>query len=317
LALLEVRDLSVEYPTASGTVHAVDRLSIDVDAGEILGLVGESGSGKTSVILAALRLLPPPGRVVSGTIALDGIDLRGLAPFEMRRLRGKRVAYVPQAAMGSLNPVITVGRQIGESLMLHTELTGGAAHARVAEVLEMVELDPAVAARYPHELSGGMRQRAIIAVALAPRPQLLLADEPTSGLDVLVRAQILGLLRRLVTDLGLGLLMVSHDLRLVARWCDRAVVIYAGRQMEAAPASNLLTGPRHPYPVALIRSLPNLRGPRATGSPIEGEPPDPTHLPSGCPFHPRCPSVMSVCAEREPPLVLVDGHRVACHLFPA
>ncbi|HTJ74511.1 MAG TPA: ABC transporter ATP-binding protein [Acidimicrobiales bacterium] len=317
MALLELRDLSVEYPTAAGTVRAVDRVSVDVDAGEIVGVVGESGSGKTSLVLATLRLLPPPGRLVSGTIGLDGQNLRDLTPLEMRRLRGRRVAYVPQAAMGSLNPVITVGRQIGESLMLHTELEGSAARARIAEVLEMVDLEGPVSDRYPHELSGGMRQRAVIAMALAPRPQLLLADEPTSGLDVLVRAQILSLLRRLVADLGLALLMVSHDLRLVARWSDRAVVMYAGRVMEEGPASTLLSASRHPYPVALARSLPNLRGPLTAGVPIAGEAPDLTQVPSGCPFHPRCPSAVAACSEREPLLVLRDGHRVACHLFPA
>jgi oligopeptide/dipeptide ABC transporter ATP-binding protein len=311
LPLLELRNLSVEYPTAAGTIRAVDDVSIDLEAGEIVGVVGESGSGKTSLVLATLRLLPAPGRVVSGEIALDGRDLLGLPPIGMRRLRGKDVAYVPQAAMSSLNPVLTVGWQIRESVSLHTSLEPG---ARLREVLEMVDLDPRVADRYPHELSGGMRQRAIIAMALAPRPRVLLADEPTSGLDVLVRAQILGLLRGLVAGLGLALLMVSHDLRLVTRWCDRAVVMYAGRQVEEGPAKGLLSGSLHPYTVALSRSLPNLRGPMGTTGGIPGNAPDLIRRPGGCPFHPRCGWAMPVCSEREPPLIELGGRHVACHL---
>ena len=314
MPLLELRNLSVEYPTDAGTVRAVDGVTIDLEAGEIVGVVGESGSGKTSLILATLRLLPPPGRVVSGEIVLDGRDLRGLPPVGMRRLRGRDVAYVPQAAMSSLNPVLTVGWQIGESLSLHTDLEPEAARARLREVLEMVDLDPRVVDRYPHELSGGMRQRAIIAMALAPRPRVLLADEPTSGLDVLVRAQILGLLRRLVAELGLALLMVSHDLRLVTRWCDRAVVMYAGRQVEEGPAKGLLSESLHPYAVALSRSLPNLRGPLGRPGGIPGDAPDIIRRPGGCPFHPRCVWAMPVCSEREPPLIELGGRHVACHL---
>lgn len=314
MVLLEVCDLSVEYPTASGTVHAVDRVSMSLDANEIVGVVGESGSGKTSLILAALRLLPAPGRVVSGTVRHAGTDLQTLTPVAMRRLRGKELAYIPQAAMNSLNPVRTVGWQIGESLSLHTPLEGEAARARVAEVLELVDLSPAVAARYPHELSGGMRQRAVIAMALAPRPRVVLADEPTSGLDVIVRAQILTLLRRLVTDLGLALLVVSHDLRLVSRWCDRAVVMYAGRHVEEGPAADLLKGSLHPYAAALARSLPSLRGDAGGPASIPGEVPDLIDLPSGCPFHPRCPHAMPVCSTSAPPLLRVGARHVACHL---
>ena len=304
----------MEYPTKAGTVHAVDGVDMDVAAGEIVGVVGESGSGKTSVVLATMRLLPPPGRVVSGRIVLDGQDLRELTPAAMRRRRGKELAYVPQAAMNSLNPVVQVGKQIGESLALHTALAGEAAGARIREVLEMVDLHPDVTRRYPHELSGGMRQRAVIAMALAPGPRLVLADEPTSGLDVLVRVQILKLLRRLVAELDLAMLMVSHDLRLVSRWCERAVVMYAGRRVEEGPARDLLAGSLHPYPQALARALPSLRGELGGTSTIPGEPPDLTHVPSGCPFHPRCSAAMSKCSETEPPVVAVDGHRVACHL---
>lgn len=305
----------MEYPTATGTVHAVDRVSMSLDANEIVGVVGESGSGKTSLILATLRLLPAPGRVVSGTIRHAGTDLRVLSPVAMRRLRGKELAYIPQAAMNSLNPVRTVGWQIGESLSLHSDLERTAARARVSEVLELVDLSSSVAARYPHELSGGMRQRAVIAMALAPRPKVVLADEPTSGLDVLVRVQILQLLRSLVSDLGLALLLVSHDLRLVSRWCDRAVVMYAGRHVEEGPAADLLEGSLHPYAAALARSLPSLRRSTARPASIPGEVPDLIDLPTGCPFHPRCPHALPTCATSEPVLVQVGGRRVACHLY--
>ncbi len=288
-------------------------VDLDVDAGEVVGVVGESGSGKTTLILAALRLVPSPGRIVGGAVRLDGVDLRGLSPAKMRSRRGKAIAYVPQAAMSSLNPVMTVGAQIVESLDLHSDLTGRRASARVDEVLEMVELDTATSRRYPHQLSGGMRQRAIIAMALAPSPRLILADEPTSGLDVLVRVQLLRLLRRLVAELDLALLVVSHDLPLVARWCDRAVVMYAGRVVEEGPAPALLTGALHPYPQALVRSLPRLRGDDEPG-PIPGEVPDLRRIPVGCAFAPRCRHAFDLCREKAPRLIAVDAHHVSCHL---
>lgn len=315
MSRLEVRDLTVEYPVVGGTVHAVDGVSLSLNGGEIVGVVGESGSGKTSLVLAVLRLVPLPGRVVSGQVLLDGCDLRELAPVGMRKLRGKALAYVPQAAMSSLNPVLTIGWQVDESLSLHTELRGGAAEVRVREVLEMVDLPPDVARRYPHELSGGMRQRAAIAMALAPQPLVLLADEPTSGLDVLVRVEILGLLRRLVAELGLALLLVSHDLRLVSRWCDRAVVMYAGRLADEGPAADLLSGSLHPYAAALAQSLPTLRGDPGLPRPIPGETPDSTRLPGGCAFHPRCRHIMPVCSVERPALYDMGDRRVACHLY--
>lgn len=296
-------------------MHAVGGVDIDLAAGEIVGVVGESGSGKTSLVLAVLRLLPSPGRVVAGTVALDGTDLRTITPVAMRKLRGKDLAYVPQAAMGSLNPVLSVGWQITESLTLHTELVGAAADARVGQVLEMVGLPGSTAKRYPHELSGGMRQRAVIAMALAPGPRVVLADEPTSGLDVLVRAQILELLRRIVAELGLGLLLISHDLRLVSRWCDRAVVMYAGRQVQEGPADELLTGSLHPYATALARSLPSLHAGGAAPRPIGGDVPDLIQLPPGCAFNPRCGHVLAACEQAEPQLIAVGAQRVACHLY--
>ena len=313
MALLELRDLHVSYATPGAEVGAVVGVDLDVDTGEVVGVVGESGSGKTTLILAALRLVPLPGRIVAGSVSLGGVDLRGLSPAKMRTLRGKDIAYVPQAAMNSMNPVMTVGAQITESLDLHTDLNGRQASARVAEVLEMVELEGKIARRYPHQLSGGMRQRAIIAMALAPHPQLVLADEPTSGLDVLVRVQLLRLLRRLVDELGLALLMVSHDLPLVARWCDRAVVMYAGRVVEEGPAPELLTNPLHPYARALARSLPRLHGENEAER-IPGEVPDLSRVPAGCPFNPRCIHAFDLCRERAPRLIPVEGHSVSCHL---
>lgn len=316
MAVLEVCDLTVHYASSTGVVRAVQDVSLDLETGEVVGVVGESGSGKTTLVLAALRLVPEPGRVVAGSVRLGGGDLRQLSASAMRRVRGKDLAYIPQAAMNSLNPVMTVGTQLNESLELHTDLVGERAEARVREVLEMVELGAGVAGRYPHELSGGMRQRAVIAMALAAGPRVILADEPTSGLDVLVRVQVLRLIRTVASDLGLALLLVSHDLPLVSRWCDRAVVMYAGRIVEHAPAAKLLDRPLHPYTSALARSLPRLRG-DLEPVPIGGEVPDLSRLPPGCAFQNRCPHVMNICREQVPALVSVDGHRVACHLYPA
>ena len=313
MALLEVRDLTVEYRAPGRTVRAVDAVSFDLAAGEVAGIVGESGSGKTTIVLAVLRLVPEPGFVVRGSICLDGTDLRALSRATMRGVRGREIAYVPQAAMSSLNPVMTVGRQIDESLELHTALSPSERASRMRQMLDLVELETAVAGRYPHELSGGMRQRAVIAMALAARPRVVLADEPTSGLDVLVRAQVLALVRRAAAELGSALLLVSHDLPLVSRWCDRALVMYAGRIVEEGPAAELLTAPLHPYAQGLARSLPRLHGvtrPQAIG----GEVPDLSDVPSGCPFHPRCRMAFEACPARTPVLVGVGTHRVACHL---
>lgn len=315
MARLEVRNLSVRYATPEAALPALSDVSFDLDAGQLLGVVGESGSGKTTLLLSMLRLLPQPGKTTSGVVRLEGEDLRGLSPAAMRRRRGRDLAYVPQAAMSSLNPVLTVGAQIQESLLLHTDLAQAQIAPRVREVLTMVELEPRIAQRYPHELSGGMQQRAVIAMALAPRPRVVLADEPTSGLDVLVRTQILELLRRIVTELGLALLLVSHDLRLVSRWCDRALVMYAGRVVEEGPSTELLGRSLHPYAVALGRSLPSLRGERDRPRPIGGEVPDLARLPTGCPFHPRCPRAIEPCRTEVPEAVTVGGRRVACHLF--
>lgn len=314
MPLLEVRNLTVEYVTPTGVVRALDDVSLDLEAGEVMGVVGESGSGKTTLLLAVLRLVPQPGRVPVGSVRLAGDELRDLSPAAMRRVRGKELAYVPQAAMNSLNPVMSVGAQIAESLALHTELVGERAHARVREVLEMVELDEAGADHYAHELSGGMRQRAVIAMALAAQPRAVLADEPTSGLDVLVRVQVLQLIRRIARDLGLALLLVSHDLPLVARWCDRALVMYAGRVVEEAPATDLLARPLHPYARGLARSLPRLHD-DVEPVPIGGEVPDLSALLEGCAFQDRCPDVSEVCRRLRPELVAVGEHRVACHLY--
>lgn len=316
MPLLEVRELTVRYRTAGRSLTAVDRVEFHVDRGEILGVVGESGSGKSSVILSVLRLVP--GEIDGGEIVLDGVDLRGLTPVEMRRARGKRLAYVPQAAMNSLNPVMTIGTQIDEALFLHNGVKGVEAHRRTCEALALVNLEPYVAARYPYELSGGMRQRAIIAMALAPGPQVVLADEPTSGLDVIVRVQILKLLRKLVSELGLALVLVSHDLRLVARWCNRALVMYAGRVVEEGPAARVFEDPQHPYTQALARSLPTLRGPMEVAMPIGGAPPDLTRPIAGCAFRPRCPQALEVCSWQNPQHLIVEpGRRASCHLHGA
>lgn len=316
--LLEVADLSVRFDTDDGFVHAVDRLSFTLEAGEVLGIVGESGCGKSVTCMALVRLLPETA-VVSGRVMFDGIDLLSLSSRRLRHVRGRQISYVFQEPMTSLNPVFTIGRQIGEVLRRHLGLSRSAARARALELLRLVRI-PAPERRlddYPHQLSGGMRQRAMIAMALACDPAIVIGDEPTTALDVMVQAQILELLERLREQLGLSLILITHDLSVIAETCDRVMVMYAGRVAEEGPVRTVFSGPRHPYTQMLLAAIPNLDSDKRLLGTIPGSPPDLRTPPPGCRFHPRCPLAMDVCREEVPEEVRhADGVRVACHLYP-
>jgi oligopeptide/dipeptide ABC transporter ATP-binding protein len=314
--LLELRDLCTVFETPDATVHAVDGVSFRLPSGGTLGIVGESGCGKSVMALSILRLLPsPPGRIAGGQIMFEGHDLRALSEREMRALRGKSIAMVFQEPMTSLNPVYTVGRQVAEVLELHERLSGSDAHARAIELLKMVGI-PAPERRvdsYPHELSGGMRQRVMIAMAIACRPKLLIADEPTTALDVTIQAQILDLLARLRAELGMGIMLITHDLGVVSEFVDEVLVMYAGKVVEQAPAAALFAAPLHPYTKGLLASVPGIDKGRRRLVTIEGMVPNLAALPAGCRFRDRCPEAVSRCALQEPPLVdVADARRVAC-----
>jgi len=317
-SLLEVRNLSTTFMTTAGVVRAVDGVSWDVQEGETVALVGESGCGKSVSALSIMRLVAEPaGRIESGEIIYKGRDLLKLPDEEMRGVRGREIAMIFQEPMTSLNPVLTIGRQLTEGLEIHLKMAPPAARARAVELLAMVGIpDPARRlGQYPHHFSGGMRQRMMIAMALACNPSLILADEPTTALDVTIQAQILELMRDLSRRLGVAMLIITHNLGVVARYADRVNVMYAGRIIERASAAELYANPRHPYTLGLLRSVPRLDEPRrARLAPIEGQPPDLTRLPPGCAFAPRCAYRVERCAEASPPLAPVDaaGHVSAC-----
>jgi len=310
--ILEVEDLAVEFLTDHGWVRVVDGVSFSLAAGETLGLVGESGSGKTVTSLSVMQLIPrPPGRIAGGRIRFDGRDLARLPEPELEDLRGNEIAMVFQESMTSLNPAFTIGDQIGEVVRRHRGLSRKAARERAVEVLDLVQI-PHPRERlgaYPHEFSGGMRQRAAIAMALACEPKLLIADEPTTALDVTVQAQVLDLLRNLQDRLGMAILFVTHNLGVVADICDRVAVMYAGRIVEHADVFDLFERPRHPYTEGLLQAMPQLgeRGKRLAA--IPGTPPMPWEMPDGCRFHPRCPYAERACADQDVTLIDLDGAR--------
>jgi len=296
----------------------VDGVSFRLAKGELLALVGESGCGKSLTALALLRLVPPPGQVATGSaIHLDGTDVLALDGEALRGIRGRRIGMIFQDPMTSLNPVFTVGDQIAESIRAHRTVPKAAARARALELLQEVGIpDPAARLdQYPHQMSGGMRQRVMIAIALASEPELLIADEPTTALDVTVQAQILEILDRLRQARGMAVLLITHDLGIVAGRADRVAVMYAGRIVEEAPTAELFARPSHPYTLGLLASVPRLTGPVTRLTPIKGTVPPPTAWPTGCRFHPRCPSVMPRCATDDPPaLAVAEGHRMRCWL---
>lgn len=315
MSVLDINGLTVSFRTETGRVYAVNDTSLHVDPGETLAVVGESGSGKSVTALAILRLLGEAGRIDQGSIHLEGEDLTALSELEMTRIRGNRISMIFQEPMTSLNPVIQVGRQVAEPLVLHQGLTWAQGLERAHDLLAKVAIpDPGARIReYPHQLSGGMRQRAMIAMALACSPRLIIADEPTTALDVTVQAQILALLKDLTVETGAALILITHDLGVVARYADRVTVMYGGRIMETAKATNLYRDPRHPYTRGLMNSIPSLDGPvGAALSTIEGQPPDLAHPPPGCPFAPRCSQRQEQCEKQVPPLRR-DGERdIAC-----
>jgi oligopeptide/dipeptide ABC transporter ATP-binding protein len=318
--LLEVRELVTRFETDRGSLDAVAGVSFDLRAGGTLGVVGESGCGKSVMSLSIMGLLPtPPGRIVAGELMFEGRDLRRLPAAELRALRGSAISMIFQEPMTSLNPVYTCGQQIMESVQLHQKLSRAQARARAIELLELVGI-PAPDRRvdsYPHELSGGMRQRVMIAIAIACGPRLLIADEPTTALDVTIQAQILELLAKLQRELSMGIILITHDLGVVAEFVDEVIVMYAGKVVERASTPELFAHPRHPYTRGLLSSVPGLREPIVAGArkrlpTIEGMVPDLMHLPSGCRFRSRCPLAMPLCAEREPVLERVGASQVAC-----
>ncbi len=319
--LLEIRDLVTEFRTDQGTVRAVDGVSFDITARATLGVVGESGCGKSVTALSIMRLITsPPGRIAGGTIRYAGRDLLALRPAEMRAIRGNRIAMIFQEPMTSLNPVFTVGDQVGEAVRLHQRKSRREARAIAIDMLRMVGI-PSPEERidaYPHQLSGGMRQRVMIAMALACKPDLLIADEPTTALDVTIQAQILDLLRSLQRDLGMSILLITHDLGVVAETCDEVLVMYAGRIVERAHTETLFAAPRHHYTAGLLRSVPSYGdgtavGERARLLEIKGMVPALTELAKGCKFVDRCPAAEPLCHAEEPPLIALGASWVRCH----
>jgi oligopeptide transport system ATP-binding protein len=316
VSLLSVRNLQTYFDSEDGTVKAVDGVSFDLQRGKTLGIVGESGSGKSVTNLSILRLIPtPPGRIVSGEILFDGKDLLHLTDDEIRKVRGKRIAMVFQDPMSSLNPFMRISKQLMEVTELHLRHTKEQAFEHAVKMLQLVGIPDARARadNYPHEFSGGMRQRVMIAMALSCEPELLIADEPTTALDVTIQAQILDLIRKLKRETGTSVILITHDLGVVAGMTDEIIVMYAGKIFERAPTAELFELPGNPYTKGLLRSVPD---PTSEGAlyQIPGLPPDAAHLPAGCPFAPRCDKVQDVCRNHFPPMVeLAPGHESLCH----
>jgi len=313
--LLEVDDLVMHYRIKAGEVSAVDNVGFTIHQGEAVGLVGESGCGKTSTALALLRLLPANAEYISGEVRLNGEDLLRLSEEGMRARRWKDIAMVFQGAMNSWNPVYRVGDQIREVLDTHYrgEMDIEEQNVHIERLFASVGLPAEMVDRYPHEFSGGMRQRAVIAMALACSPELIIADEPTTALDVIVQDQILKELKRIQAEMGMSILYISHDIAVIAEVTDSLGVMYAGKLVEYGPTSEVFARPRHPYAYLLLRSTPSITGPRRQLAPLGGEPPDLLNPPSGCRFHPRCPFATEKCVVEEPPFAEIsEGHRVAC-----
>ena len=312
--LLEVDGLVMHYRTKEGDVSAVEDVTFSLGHGEALGLVGESGCGKTSIAMTLIRLLADNAIIKEGQVLLDGIDIAKLSDEEMRKHRWADISMVFQGAMNAWNPVYKVGDQIMEALEQHfPNMTETEGRARIAELFELVGLTPAMMDRYPHEFSGGMRQRAIIAMALSCNPKVIIADEPTTALDVIVQDQILKELKKIQIDLGMSIIYISHDVAVIAEVSDRIGVMYAGKLVELGPTDEVFPRPRHPYTYLLLASTPSVKGPRRKLAPLKGEPPNLLDPPGGCRFHPRCPFATEICAKDEPPIYDASpGHQVAC-----
>ncbi len=313
--LLDIRDLTVLYKTVDGTVHAVEHLNLELQAGETLGLVGETGAGKTTTVKTVMRILPvPPAVIEHGEVFFEGRDILKLPEREMRKIRGEQISMIFQDPMTSLNPVITVGKQIEEAVRLHNKVTAAQARERTLRMLELVGIKAERADDYPHQFSGGMKQRVVIAMALACSPKLLIADEPTTALDVTIQAQVLELMKRLKDEINTSMIMITHDLGIVAEICDRVAIMYAGEIVESGTREHIFHNAQHPYTKGLFGCIPNMMEENSELIPIQGTMPDPTNLPEGCRFHPRCPYASEAC-KRTPGVVEVEpGHRVKCVL---
>lgn len=317
MPLLEVRDLKTYYFTLRGPVKAVDGVSFEVEKGETVGLAGESGCGKTTTALSIIKLIPPPGKIIGGQIIFEGKDLVNMKDSDIRRIRWKGIAMIFQGAMNALNPVFRVGDQIAEAILAHErDVSKKEAWERAEKLLEMVGIDPSRAQDYPHEFSGGMRQRAMIAMALACNPKLLIADEPATALDVIVQAQVLEVMKNLKEKLNLSMILITHDLSIIAEMCDKVAIMYAGKIVEYGDVRDIFKDPQHPYTQGLIGAFPSIRGPKKPLQSIPGSPPNLLNPPPGCRFHPRCPKAMPICKKEEPEIVKLErGRIVTCHLL--
>jgi peptide/nickel transport system ATP-binding protein len=315
--LLEIEDLRVEFPTRRGLLTAVDGLSLSIAEGEVLGVVGESGAGKTLTGSAIIGLLEPPGRIAGGEIRFDGRRIDNLPPEEMRRIRGKEIGAIFQDPLTSLNPLYTIGRQLIETIRVHLGLDAGAARARALALLREVGIPGAEQriGHYPHQFSGGMRQRVVIALALAARPRLVVADEPTTALDVSIQAQIIALLKRLCREHGTAVMLVTHDMGVIAETAHRVAVMYAGRIVEMGALRDVVQNPKHPYTVGLMGAIPAIGGARDRLAQIEGAMPRVGAVPPGCPFHPRCAHAFDRCRRERPELMPAGPSRAACWLY--
>ena len=316
-ALLEVEDLSVDYVTETGAVRAVDRVSLHVAPGEFLGIVGESGCGKSTLLYAIARLLGPPAEIASGSIRFRGDDMVTMGEEDLRHIRWQNYSVVMQSAMNALNPVMTIGAQLEDAILAHKRMSQRDVRRRSEEVMRLVGIDPVHLKSFPHQLSGGMRQRAMIAMALVFTPELVIMDEPTSALDVVAQRSLMLQIKQLQKKIGFAAIFVTHDMSLVSHFSDRLAVMYAGQVSEIGPTQTVFGRPRHPYSSGLLGSFPSIRGERQALQGIPGSPPHLARPPSGCRFHPRCPRVMPHCKTIEPPFFERDDVLVRCHLYAA
>ena len=314
MALIEVENLKIYFMTRRGPAKAVDDIGFSIEKNKTLGLIGESGCGKTTTAMSLMRFIKPPGKIVGGSIHYMGNDIVPMTDEQIRQLRGKEISIVRQEAQNALNPVLTIGKQITEMILEHESVTRETALARAKKQLNLVGISDQRITSFPHEFSGGMKQRAMAAIATACNPNFLILDEPTTGLDVIVQRQILALLRKLKKELNLTAVFISHDLSVVAETCDRVAVMYAGKIMEESDTVSLYKNPLHPYSKALIGAYPSLKGERRQLKSIPGAPPSLIDPPPGCRFTPRCELAQSICSQKEPGVNTIDGRRVACHM---